>query len=82
MSNPVIVTVQVTHKGKAGNLDLTLAETKEFYLADDAEAVQFGLSVNADPDCKIIGYKTVVLRSASAATADLASLKSILATAF
>ncbi|PZU95511.1 MAG: hypothetical protein DI527_00450 [Chelatococcus sp.] len=82
MSNPVIVSVKVTHKGKAGNLDLSLTETQDFYFVNDSEAVRFGLEIKDDPACEIVGWKTVVLHSAAAGIAGVASLKGILASSF
>lgn len=82
MSNPVIVSVKVTHTGKAGNLDLCLSETQDFYFTDDSEAVRFGLEIKNDPACAIVGWKTVVLHSSAAGLAGIAALKSVLAGSF
>lgn len=76
------VTVKITHKGKAGALDLDLSEVKEFYFGTGEEAVEFGLEINADPTCKIVGWKEIRSGSVNAARADLQMAKDILAASF
>lgn len=78
----IIVSVRVTHHGKAGNLDLELTEIIDFHFASDDEATTFGLEINADPACKLIGWKDVRPHSVNSARASLQTLKDTLAREF
>lgn len=71
----IIVSVKVTKIVKAGNLDLQLSDTREFYFADDNAATQFGLDINSDPECKLVGWKTVLPVSYNGALAKLQVFK-------
>ena len=74
----IIVSVRVTRTVKAGRLDLSLSEVTDFHFASDTEACEFGLEINSDPDCKIVGWKTVQSHSVNAARAQLQMSKDIL----
>lgn len=78
----IIVTVRVTHHGKAGNLELNISDTQDFHLTDDAEGLKFAEAVKADPNCELVAYRTIHAGSARAATANLDNFKEGLALAF